>query len=323
MRNIICLLLTGTVLLTSCSKEIKLTPGIDEFDIKTEKATYKVGEEVKFNIEGNPDIITFYSGEVFSQYEYRKGRIISAEKPSLSFTSARTSGTRQPDQLRVYVLTDYSGATDFASLQSAEKYNITDKLTLAVNITFTPSGTIDLEEAIKSAGGEIKPGKPFYIAFQYIARPQAQFGNWQTWNIQAFSLVAQSITGAIPLSNMANSGFKFIEEKPESAPSTSSLTYNASNALTRVVLNAPATTVDPALLPVEVWAVSKEFKLDETDNGPDRPLSIKGNVDPRLTEYNYYYEKPGVYKVYFVATNASVSESRQVVREIEITIVEP
>ena len=75
-------------------------------------------------------------------------------------------------------------------------------------------------------------------------------------------------------------------------------------------------------MPVEVWAVSREFKLDETDNGPDKPISIKGNVDPRLTEYSYYYEKPGVYKVYFVATNANVSESRQVVRALEITVTE-
>lgn len=58
------------LLLSACNKKEVAAPG---FGVTTEKnvTTFKAGDEVNFLFSGNPDYITFYSGEAGHMYEFR------------------------------------------------------------------------------------------------------------------------------------------------------------------------------------------------------------------------------------------------------------
>ena len=74
LKYIIILISTNAILLSSCQKSEVLTP---KFDVATEipfwsgKHAIKVNIPVKFLIDGNVDFITFYSGELGKEYQYR------------------------------------------------------------------------------------------------------------------------------------------------------------------------------------------------------------------------------------------------------------
>lgn len=71
----------------------------------------------------------------------------------------------------------------------------------------------------------------------------------------------------------------------------------------------------------EHWAVSKALTISTVDLGPDRPIPIKANItSSALTVYKYTYSQPGTYKAVFVASNNSVDDVKQVVKEITLTI---
>ncbi len=56
--------------------------------------------------------------------------------------------------------------------------------------------------------------------------------------------------------------------------------------------------------------------------GPDPDVSARtpAVLVPGFDSYTYKFTKPGVYKVYFIAANANINESREVIRQIDITI---
>src|SRR6186713_1983009 len=98
-------LISCWILMAACQKETIEAP---TFDITTGKTTYKVGENIIFNISGNPDFISFFSGEQGSRYENR-GRTTAAGTPVVKFTSVRANGT-QPNSLALMVSSDFQGA---------------------------------------------------------------------------------------------------------------------------------------------------------------------------------------------------------------------
>ena len=68
MRNLIkvfCILLV-VILSVSCKKEVANEV---DFDVTTASKTYKLPDSIVFNITGNPDVISFYSGEAGHSYD--------------------------------------------------------------------------------------------------------------------------------------------------------------------------------------------------------------------------------------------------------------
>jgi|DEB19_MinimDraft_2_1074335.scaffolds.fasta_scaffold98388_1 hypothetical protein len=74
MKYTTYLIIIGAFLLGSCQKEEVNTP---KFDVASEipfwsgNHSAKVNAEVKFLIDGKADFITFYSGELGKEYQYR------------------------------------------------------------------------------------------------------------------------------------------------------------------------------------------------------------------------------------------------------------
>lgn len=69
MKKIVYLSLLALIALAACNKK-EVYPL--HFDVASAKTSYAVGDTVSFLFSGNPDMITFYSGETGSRYANRK-----------------------------------------------------------------------------------------------------------------------------------------------------------------------------------------------------------------------------------------------------------
>ncbi|WP_353134636.1 DUF5017 domain-containing protein [Pseudopedobacter sp.] len=301
----------------SCSREIEISPGLEEFEVSTNKTVYKVNEEVMFNLKGNPDIISFYSGELYSQYDYRESREIILDKATVSFTSAYpTLAGSQTSDFKVLVSTDFNDIYNYESLTnpSSNWKEITTKFTYGTSGTYVASGSYEVSELYEA-------GKPLYVAFRYISKPQEGpgppiSGPVRRRLIQSFQMLGKSVFGDHVIGNISSANFKLIEKsddaKTESSLSSTTITFDGYK-------RSLPTDPDPE---TDTWVVSKAFDLDKLDNGPDRPVAIKGNQDPALTNHIYAFAKAGEYTVTFVGINANVSGRKEVVRQLKITVEE-
>ncbi|SMD14263.1 DUF5017 domain-containing protein [Pedobacter nyackensis] len=305
--KLIYILVLGVVLITSCNKKIELEGGTPDFTVKLQKAIIKVNEEAVFLFEGNAGIVSFFSGEVGSDYNFRKERILTTEDLRMSFTSAISTGGTQVNQLSIMASTDFNGNySSFANIQSANWQNITSRFTLGTNATFVNSTEKNIYDLIV-------PGKPLYIAYKYLTKPQATAGVARPWLIRAFALNSTTNQGNVPVADMFNSGFVIVDQNPETAPAASSV-----NTTTITMLGNEFTAEnDPQ---TENWAVSKAIYAEKIDKGPDRPIPIKGNSDRQLKTFNYVYKTKGVFKVYFIGSNINVYDNKTIIRELEVTV---
>ncbi len=347
-------MLLAVLLMASCSKKLDVG-GAPDLMVSTESGTYKAGEEITFRFEGHADLISFYSGEDFNDYDFKDGRVVdvAAAGVNLEFNSSVQLG-EQEDQLSVWASTDFNGNDDLASVQAATWTNITDRFVLGNSATLVSS-------TIQSVSDLIAPGKPFYIAFKYLTKPQVANGFSRTWYVESFSVTsAQELAGApIILTDQANAGFRIIAEDPENTPVRSSMSstrltllgniykdpadpiYDSANPIydpENPIYDPESELYDPnAVMPEfvpydhnspyndpqrEQWAITKAISLDAVDMGPDWSSAIKGISNSKLEEFTYTYERPGTYKVYFVASNTNIDDSKQVVRELTLTITE-
>jgi len=58
----------------------------------------------------------------------------------------------------------------------------------------------------------------------------------------------------------------------------------------------------------------------EVTNLPDRPTILKGYGDPTIPSYSYTYKTAGTYTATFVVSNATIDQTKEVVKQIEITV---
>lgn len=341
------------IFLASCTTElvVKDTPNLE---VSTEKSTYKVGQEIVFNFKGEAELISFYSGQGYNDYAFREGRVLNLETKgaSLSFTSSVTNGA-QANQLAIMASSDFNGNySSLASVKAATWTDITKRFTLGTSATFLASTSQDISDLIA-------PGKPIYIAFKYLTKPQATNGLARTWMIQAVSLNSTtSFNGAFPLlKDQAYAAFRIVQEDSVNTPSRSSITstrvtllgnvykdpsdpiYNPNNPIfdptnpiydplsplyDRTAVRPTYVAYDPTS-PYndpqrETWAVSAPITTDKVDMGPDLSVPVQGIRNPKLKEYRFTYTRPGTYKAYFVASNTTIDQSKTVVKEVALTI---
>ena len=343
----------GMLLLVSCDKDLDVKKA-PTFDVKTDSTTYKVGQPVVFKITGEADIISFYSGQGYNNYAFKDGRVLDLETKgaTLSFTSSVQLGA-QANQLAVLASTDFNGNySSLASIKAATWTDITSRFTLGNSTTFLASTNQNISDLIV-------PGKPIYIAFKYLTKPQATNGLARTWMIQGVTLTSTSLfNGANPvLSDQAYAGFRIVDEDPVNTPSRSLVTSTRVTLLGNVykdpldpIFNPNNPIYDPAnpiynplspqyvpgaVRPVyvpydptspyndptrETWAVSTALNTDKLDMGPDWSIPVRGIQNPKATVYSYTYTQPGTYKAYFVASNTTKDDSKSVVKEVNITI---
>ncbi len=269
---------------------------LDDFNVKLVNTPLKVGDTAYFVIEGNPDFITFYSGENGNNYDYRNRTVADSSDPQLSFTSnVQNLSPLHSPALSLLVSTDYNG--DTLNILNSNWTDISNRAVFSSGTANTPSGIIKL--------GDFKNKENVYIAFRYNT-DSAINATQPTWTIQSFNLNNLSFPDSTlhELVTIANTGWQVAD---------------FSNAPRRWVVasNQLSLAGGPALGAANKdWVITKLF-LNRVN--PDAGISLK-QISEKVSSYQYFFSKAGKYKVVFVARNANFSSEKEIVKQIEIDI---
>lgn len=320
------ILLLFALQLCACDKSLDVKD--PSFDVTTEKSTYKVGENVFFNIKGDARYITFYSGDDGSNYDFIGApRFVSYEKLNLYFT-LYYQYPKAEDQLSVWVSTNFTGdRSSYADVKAATWTDITDRfpfiLARGATTTYTASNKADLSDLVK-------PGDKMNFAFRYTMKA-ATTNNYATvWlskvtvsYSRGFNEVVISGEAAKNLNTLFPQ-FPALNENKDPARSENRgfrvpyVDYLIlwGNSLTASL--PPYTTNSDQ---EEYW-VSSTFDITDSFEIKDVGLPLKGYSDSRVEYHSWTYDKPGTYKVVFEGSNATIKGSATVKKEIYITVTE-
>jgi hypothetical protein len=284
-------------LLTNCRKLEVATP---DFNVSLPATTYKVGDTLRFAFSGRADNVVFYSGEPGFNYQFRD-RSSAEGIPQLDFTSY-LQNKGQLNTLKLLLSTDFNGNYDSAGIQQATWSDLTDKAILSTGTDNTPSGPIDLSDYAKQ-------NKPVYFAFRY----QGYYSDvlkQPAWSVRTFNI--SNLTPDGKRSSIAINreiGWAAVDFKNPTV--TWAVPVSGQVTINGTIANSTKEENDD-------WIVSRPFDLRSVT--PDAGVSVMDLGSALIDEYTYIYNRPGTYKVTFVAFNHSVDEHRELVREMEITI---
>lgn len=332
------------LLFASCDKELKedtqlnvsvATDNNVSFDGNT--VTVKAGTPVTFNFDGDPDFITYFSGEIGNEYKYKDRTEMKPEdivNCSLSFDIWADSGTPATMQGAVNVLIsdNFKGLTKVyeTDLQTVSNFEWS---TLAAS-TEMPAPNKDEKLGTKEFTNDLSAylGKEITVALHFKTldnsntMPRVYFKNMQLnldFNNNQGSITLASAFGFTPL----NIGYDLSELTEAQLSKVKDEHYGAVDGGVPGFwkINVPSTimvtggTKGQSLK--NTWLISKPILLNGACK-PDVGTNIK-NITQTLKSHTYTYKKAGTYTATFVAKNANyVHESFAVVRELTIKVEE-
>lgn len=316
----------------ACNKDIAVkTVTFDVASFKnngTATTTFTNKDTVQFRFNGNPDGITFFSGEPGKNYDYRN-RTSVAGTPNLQFSTIRALGA-QANSLSLLVSTDFKGvvanmvygiltrdtASTNANIAAATWTDITSRATLSTGATTAvASGVIDLSDFLAQ-------GKPVYIAFKYTASAGSIQNKWTVSALSVNNVLADGSAYVVANLNAPTTSYTNYGNAtygPGWAVSYD-LTKNANKYAwvftdkTSLVI-AGATTA--ATTTAEAWAIMGP--IDLTKVTPDAGVPIK-SISATLLGYPYNYVTVGKYNAVFVASNNTSGGTSSVAKTIPVTI---
>lgn len=299
--------------LVACREDFDKVDGVS-FNATTDAVVYKVGQPVIFNLAGNPDIITFYSGEVGKAYAYKDTeRIIENPGMAFSFAANTTNGNEIPNPLRVPISYsyDFSGEYTEDAVRAATWHDISDRFiwpqTTKDGNVF--SGRVDLEDVFSEVG------RPVYFKYHFLALAAMQ--KRSQWAIYSPTFYGTAQNVLQPLYELHTSGWKIVWNEASYANDKTNRDKCAVTS-TRIYLTSVFTLPSDR----ECWAVSGPLvRPAEINNGRDMGSPIKSAGQSTLRNFRYIYNEPGEYTVTFLAANANVYDRKEQVVEMKITIV--
>lgn len=324
MKPLMILSVVGSVLLGACSD------AVDHVDFKVSVPaglSVAAGEPVNFVFGGNPDYITFFSGENGSDFAAadRYDADIDRIELSCSMRQQYNDISYIDRQLvYVYVSTDFCGEYTPDGVNAATWIPLTGTganclpAPIAVSASaVSVSGSIDLAEYID-------PNKPFHIAFLYNAPgratiPASNGGGHYTVrprvDVTDLVMTKTLADGRIDIVDNATTGFGFRPVFESSFKESNFLVTD--NGMLFQPIAAQYDAVTGREPDERVWMISTLIKPRQVE--PDRGLAIK-SIESRLTNYEYVYSLPGTYKATFVATNANLWDSNRCVKQLTVTV---
>ena len=317
-----------TLTLWSCKKE---SADSVDFNVITRSVTYKLSDTVNFYMSGNPDIITFYSGD--SSHIYALKDRVSKAGGTLNFSfQLRASnnaafGAIANGTFKVLVSTNFKGtyaaykdstlkdslrvaSLDSAMVNSAKWTDITNRLSLKTSgdtTTYYPSSVAAISDLITNAAD------PFNIAFLYKADSTQDLGS-NGITMGSFSLVNNFSDGTSSnfSSNIIAGGSK----------STNWKTIKAANSLFGWLTTTNYIKFIPKIGNnyTESWIISSALYPNAAT--PDVAIPIKGITQSPIKTFSYKFANTGLHKVYFIASNNRVNGQKQVIKEIDLNITQ-
>jgi hypothetical protein len=306
-------------LLSTYGCEKDLPSGDPDFEIKVEKTNLTVRDTARFAFTGNPDILTFYSGEPGSRYAY-KGRTEAEGTPLLSFSTVRANGS-QPGSLRLLVSQDFTGVikadtiSTKTNISSATWTDITSRATLSTGATASvASGAINLADFSEK-------NRPVFIALKYSALSGSIQSKWTISNFSLKNTLADGTSYEIANMNTSTTAYTVYGVNtfsPGFAAYTLQNKYNWNVSNTSLVITG-ATTATAADAAAEAWVLIGPVNLKKVV--PDIGKAVK-NPTVKLNElvFRYQYSTPGTYKASFEGSTNSIDNSASGVKSLEIVV---
>lgn len=311
----------AAVIPVSCDNRYELSD--PDFDI-TSIAVVKAGQKLDFNIAGNADMVTFYSGETGSCYDYKVDHRVVTGSMGLDFvtttSNAGTVGHPNPSSVPLSYSTDFSGIYTREEMEKATWTDITDKFTFPtdINQANVKSGHLDITDMFPDEYTPIY-FRFYYSVEQYDAAKYNFQGNGRTqWFFINFAVNCTTGDETSTLYDMYSQNWQIIPGLNYENIPTANLPI-LPTASQQLSLRSQFTPK----FPIQYWAVCGPIEYKATvDYGVDTGLAIKSYSDPWLPVYSYTYETPGEYTATFEGINANYKGVRTVVKKIKVKVVE-
>ncbi|QNA43462.1 DUF5017 domain-containing protein [Lacibacter sediminis] len=291
------LCIVGVISFSSCLKDAVKKP---EVDIAINKSTFNVGDTAKFIISGLPYNLVFYSGEPGNDYYSKDIYTASGGVSSMIFTTAlaTAAGSSTATNLKILVSNNFSGNYNQTEIAAANWVDVSSQ------VTVPGTDTVELNPYKVE-------GKPIYVAFRFQTEDETKSQRQLT--VSNFSVKTvfpnQSYTNA---NNVYFAGFASFDFAGDAANFWNiPVTSNTNNSFTHPLVAANSAKDDD-------WAISKGFNTNSVM--PSTGIAIKALSSNLVTNYSYVFTKAGTYKVVFVASNNNQTDSKEVVKEFNVTV---
>lgn len=288
-------------LLCACNKNDISKVSTPSFTVVADKVSITAGDTVTFTFKGNPNIITFYSGEIGHKYANINRTSIPGGQPTLQFsTFASTVGT-QAGSLEILASTDFSGVYDTLnnSIRTATWIDLTSRAILSTGADNTSSGLIDISDIDTSA-------KTIWFAFRKHDDNSSTLKPW-AWTIRSFAvnLYSPSDTLTYSIATLSGAGWYAVDMLNP--------TYKWTITSTALTIGGGGLNTQEN----EDWVITNPLNIYSV--APDNGVAVK-TIDALTPSYSYVFSTPGVYTVTFVAVNQNVNTRKQVVKEMTVTV---
>ncbi|MFD1632099.1 DUF5017 domain-containing protein [Pseudopedobacter beijingensis] len=327
------LMLSVLALMASCNKDPEEAierPKIDvedptapktmEFEASVEGSnTIKVGDTVRFILQGNPDLINFYSGAVGNDYAYKDTERFYDVVANLSFQSGKSPNNNTEinwDCAHLMYSTDFNGDKNsinaYTSVKAATWKNITNRFSLPTIpgdiANYTNSGVSDISDIFKE-------GKPVYLAWYCTTQASSNRVQFRVVNSSLQGVVEDNPSLSSQLYNQNGFGFQWVLN-PAAAEQSGSLPTTTS---TQVMWNGVFNNMTGPFK--EGYAISDPLALPQFNAGKDKPTVIIAQKGKNEMVYKYVYKKAGNYEVVFIASNTQSNQQPEIIRKLNVSII--
>lgn len=304
--------------LLSCTKENeKMSPGtlkIVPFKVTTGALEAKVGEPVSFLFEGNADTVYFWSGEFGKDYNYRNGREVPVENPTLTIDVGSSYG-HQPS-LSLWISQDFNGNYTYEDVMAATWVDITTEFNIPAPILQSPANTVQRSKSppVDLFGFIADKDKPYYLGVRNKLNANSSGANTTQWYFYKRDFKFEGIVNGVTVSlfDFDNDWGGFVHQgytgTQATMPYLSPTTNPTSLFFGRNVPSANA---------MDTWGITKMLSL-KANLGKDSGTIIKRVTDLPLEEYQYLYAAPGEYDVTFTTMNKDRTAH---VVQLKVTVV--
>lgn len=298
-----------------------------EFDVTATHVEVNVGEPVIFNITGNAEQISFYSGENGHNYDFKDVlETDDIKKVLFSFRSHYPAVGRTIEQ-DVLISSNFSGNYNYNDVLEAKWDTITNRFSFGpygpwTNLygpNWTKSGIVDISEYILN--------QPyFYLAHRvkYEGGNHLTGGNsGRTFRLDSYSLVGELSNGEYVkmASSARDMGFTFVHKYINSHQGVMDNSATKLESTTLLRLDYYSAASEYFKMDNDLWAISKYFS-NTHKYGSGKTIPIKGYTDIPINSYSHYYQHPGNYKVVFIGSTINSKNKKSVTKEINVTVRE-
>jgi hypothetical protein len=293
--------------ITSCKKNTSgFVDDISSFDVNPRTLTVSINDSVRFDLSGNPDVISFYSGEIGRVYDFRNRTVLNGGSLLLKFETRVIN--RPADTLDVLVSSNFSGIYDSVNVVNATWKSLNNKLLFPMPSTplntFIPSG---LNPGIfLNITDSLVAGQPFYLAFRYTILRTNNI-EWSVGKLGVYNIFTNGTPNATVIDSTNNNtgGFVPVALREPTRWSRTSTLYKCLNSST-------------AVIGAQHYYISRPLNPNAVN--PDAPIGIKNISQNPLKYFAFKYSMPGTYKVAFVASNARLEMNQSSVKEFTIIV---